>query len=465
MRPLTLPRLVDQQVRLITDVTVWTGQAWRAHADVAIAGGAVAAVRDHIPPPPGPGIVDGRGAHLIPGFVNTHTHLQQSLCRGGGEGQPLLRWLLAVGEAMNAITPERAYLAAVAAALEGLLSGTTTLVEHMWPHPSGEVHDAVLAALADVGVRAVLGRGIADRADPTRKWGFDPRLMQPLDSALDDADRLAAAAGDRVRLALAVPNPRSLTVDGMRSAAEFAAERGLTTMIHLSETGTDDALCREHAGMPAVDYLAEGGLIGERLLAVHGVELDEYARRTLAAGGAAVSWNPVSNMRLGSGVAPVMELLAEGVAVGIGVDGAGSNDRQDMLETLRAGAYIQRAHARRADLFDTATMLSIACDGAARALGGPVADVPGAVTVGRPADLTLLRFDRDFACLPVTDPGATLLTCGTPRIVDTVLVGGEAVVVGGSSTRIDVDALTAALVTSGRTAGEGARSSRTAGPS
>ncbi|KAB7756907.1 amidohydrolase family protein [Mycolicibacterium mucogenicum] len=448
MSSLTLPRRTDQQVRLVTDVTVWTGRTWRAHADVVIADGAVAAVRDHARSPWAPGTVDGAGAHLIPGFVNTHTHLQQSLCRGVGEGQPLLQWLLAVGEAMNAITPERAYLATVAAALEGLLSGTTTLVEHMWPHPSSEVHDAVLAGLADVGVRAVLGRGIADRADPTRKWGFDPRLMQPLDSALNDVDRLAAAAGDRVQLALAVPNPRSLTIEGMRSAAAFAADRALTTMIHLSETGTDDARCREHAGMSAVDYLAEGGLIGERLLAVHGVELDEYARRILAAGGAAVSWNPVSNMRLGSGVAPVTELLAEGVAVGIGVDGAGSNDRQDMLETLRAGAYVQRAHARRADLFDTATMLSIACDGAARALGGPVAEVPGGVTVGRPADLTLLRFDRDFACLPVTDPGATLLTCGTPRIVDTVLVGGEAVVAGGSSTRIDVDALTAALLTS-----------------
>lgn len=449
MTSLALPCPTAPKVERIADVTVWTGREWRAHADVAIANGAVLEVCDHVPAPAGPGTVDGAGAHLIPGFVNTHTHMQQSLCRGVGEGQPLLRWLLAVGEAMNAITPERAYLATVAAALEGQLSGTTTLVEHMWPHPDAEVHDAVLAGLADVGARAVLGRGIADRGDPTRKWGFDPGLMQSLDSALEDVDRLAAAAGDRVNLALAVPNPRSLTVEGMRTAADFARDRRLTVMIHLSETGTDDALCREHAGMPAVDYLAEGGLIGERLLAVHGVELDAYAQRTLAAGGAAVSWNPVSNMRLGSGVAPVTDLLAAGVAVGIGVDGAGSNDRQDMLETLRAGAYVQRAHARRADLFDTATMLAIACDGASRALGAPVADVPGGVTVGRPADLTLVRFDRDFACLPVTDPGATLLTCGTPRIVDTVIVGGEAVVAGGVSTRIDVDALTAELIALG----------------
>ncbi len=450
MRPVVLrPDAAQTRIDTISDVTVWTGAAWRPHTDVLITDGVVTEVRDHVPGTAGPGVLDGVGGHLIPGFVNTHTHVQQSLCRGVGEGRPLLEWLLAVGEAMNAVTPERAYLAAVAAALEGLLSGTTTLVEHMWPHPDPEVHDAVLAALSDVGVRAVLGRGIADREDPTRRWGFDPRLIQPLDTALADTDRLAAAAGDRITLGLAVPNARSMTIEGMRTAAAFARDRDLTVMIHLSETGTDDAMCRANAGLSAIDYLAEGGLIGERLLAVHGVELDAHARRALSAGGVAVSWNPVSNMRLGSGVAPVRELLADGVAVGLGVDGAGSNDRQDMLETLRAGAYVQRAHARRADLFDIGSMLAIACDGAARALGLPVAPTPGGVSVGRLADLTLLRFDRDFACLPVSDPGATLLTCGTPRIVDTVLVGGDVVVADGRSARIDVDALTAALVALG----------------
>ncbi len=437
-------------VHTIADATVWTGARWRPHTDVLLADGVVVELRDHVAPgdgpgSAGPGVVDAAGGYLIPGFVNTHTHVQQSLCRGVGEGRPLLEWLLEVGTAMNAVTPERAYIATVAAALEGLLSGTTTLVEHMWPHPSAEVHDAVLAGLDAVGVRAVLGRGVADRADPSRRWGFDPRLMQPLDSVLADVDRLAAAAGPLVTLGLAVPNPRSLTVEGMRTVAGFARDRGLTVMIHLSETATDDAMCIEHAGLRAIDYLAEGDLIGERLLAVHGVELDAHARAVLAGAGAAVSWNPVSNCRLGSGVAPVVQLLADGVAVGIGVDGAGSNDRQDMLETIRMGAYTQRAQARRADLFDAATMLGIACDGAGRALGFPVGPAAGGVCSGRLADLTLLRFDRDFACLPVSDPGATLLTCGTPRIIDTVLVGGEIVVADGRSTRIDTAALAAAL--------------------
>ncbi|MEQ6899771.1 amidohydrolase family protein [Nocardioides sp. YIM 152588] len=432
----------------ITDVTVWTGTGWRERCDVVLADGVVTDLRDHRPGAAWAGeALDGSGGHLVPGFTNTHTHLQQSLCRGVGEGQPLLAWLLTVGEGMKAVTPRRAYVAAVAAALEGLLSGTTTLVEHAWPHRDDAVGRAVQEALDLVGVRAVLGIGVADRPDPTRRWGFEPSLMKPLDEVFAGVDELGRrTAGGRLTPALAVPNPRSLTPDGMKRVRAFAEERGLTAMIHLAETGTDDAMCREHAGVGAVELLAQSDFLWDRLLAVHCVEVDDAMIAALAAHDVAVAWNPVSNMRLGSGVAPVEKMLAAGVRVGIGVDGAASNDRQDMLETLRAGAYVQRATDRRADMFGHAEMLALACDGAAATLGQRVgAAAPGGVGVGRPADLTLVRFGRDFACLPVTDPGASLLTTGTPRIVDTVLVDGEVVVADGRSTRVDVEALTREL--------------------
>ncbi|WP_328292773.1 amidohydrolase family protein [Kineococcus sp. NBC_00420] len=427
----------------VTDVTVWDGGTWREHQDVLLRDGAVVAIRPHENGTEG---LDGTGAHLLPGFVNTHTHLQQATCRGVGEGQPLLSWLLAVGQHMAAVTPESAYLAAVAGALDGLRSGSTTLVEHMWPHPSEEVHAAVLQALADVGVRALLGRGVADRPDPTRRWGFDPRLMQPLDTALDHVERLAGATrGTRVTPALAVPNPRSLTPEGLRTVHAFALERDLRISIHLLETSTDEDMCREHAGVGALQYLSDAGFLSDRLLAVHGVALTASDVAALAAAGCAVSHNPVSNMRLGSGVAPVPDLLAAGVAVGLGVDGAASNDRQDMLETMRTAAYLQRATHRRADLLGFADVVALAVDGASSVLG--LAQRPGGgVTVGTPADLTLVRFDRDFGCLPVLDPGAGLLTTGTPRIVDTVLVDGEVVVSDGRSTRIDEEELVAALL-------------------
>jgi len=434
---------------VIADVTLWTGSTWREHADVVLLDGAVAQIVDHEPGRRADGaVLDGSGAHLIPGFTNTHTHLQQAVCRGVGEGEPLLAWLLAIGEGMVGVTPERAYVAAVAAALEGLLSGATTVVEHAWPHPDRRVWHAVQAALDDVGVHAVLGVGVADRPDPTRRWGFEPRLMKPLGEVLDDVeDLLAVTKGSRVRPGLAAANPRSLTVDGMRSVRRFAESRDLTVMIHLAETGTDDAACRENVGVDAVTHLASGDFLWERLLAVHGVALGPAASAELARHQVALSWNPVSNMRLGSGVAPVLDWREMGLDVGIGVDGAGSNDRQDMWETLRSGAYVQRAVHQRADLLGFAEMMAMAVDGAGRSLGAepPPGQEPGGVVVGRRADLTLVRFERDFACLPVRDPGASLLTTATPRIVDIVLVEGEVVVADGRSTRVDEAALVSAL--------------------
>lgn len=417
----------------VTGVTVYTGGGWLPDRDVLIEDGLVTAIA---PAGTGASGIDGRGGYLIPGFVNTHTHLQQSLQRGIAEGTPLLEWLLAVGAGAVAITPERAYTATVAAALEALRSGTTTLVEHMWPHPSVEVHDAVVRGLRDTGIRAVLGRGIADRADASRRWGFEPRLMQPLDDVLAHTEQLRKdTEGSAIKAGLAVPNPRSVTPEGMGAIGEFARERGLPVSIHLLETPTDDLMCREHAGLGAVDYLDGHGFLWDQVLAVHCVALDEAGRRTLAERGVAVSYNPVSNMRLGSGVAAVPDLLDAGVAVGLGVDGAASNDTQDMLESLRAGAYVQRAVRGRADLLGFAEMLDIASGGANSALGLPPRS--GGVTVGDVADLTLIRFERDFATLPVRDPGASILTTGSSRIVDTVLVGGEVVVRDGRSTRVD----------------------------
>ncbi|MFC9982181.1 amidohydrolase family protein [Gordonia sp. NPDC127522] len=412
------------------DVTVYTAGQWKAHHDVHVVDGIVTAIA----PTDRPG--EDTGGYVIPGFVNTHTHLQQSLMRGIAECTPLLEWLLAVGEESVAITPERAYLAAVSACLELLRSGTTTVVEHMWPHPSHEIHDAVVRALRDTGIRAILGRGVADRADPSRKWGFEPRLMQPLGEVLDHVDHLRnEVAGSAISMALAVPNPRSVTDAGMRTIRDFAQERGLPVSIHLLETGTDEQMCRQHTGFGAVDHLDRNGFLWDRVLAVHCVELDDAGQRTLAARKVAVSHNPLSNMRLGSGVAPIPAMLERGLAVGLGVDGAASNDTQDMLATLRIAAYLQRAVHRRADLLGFSQMLDIACGGANSALG--LSPVTGGVTVGSPADLTLVRFDRDYATLPVGDPGASLLTTGSRSIVDTVMVGGEIVVEDGRHTRID----------------------------
>ncbi|MBF6137879.1 amidohydrolase family protein [Nocardia otitidiscaviarum] len=434
---------------VIGDVTVYTatvgGPRWASGQDVVVEHGRVTAIG----PKAGAGralpTVDGGGGHLIPGFVNTHTHLQQSVLRGAGEGLPLLEWLHCVGEFTVAATPEQTYAAALAGGLELLRGGVTTVVEHMWPNPSAAVHDAALRALHELGIRVVFGRGLADRADASRRWGMDPRLLQPLSEAFAHIDTLDARLADtRVTTALAVPNPRCLTPEGMAAVRDYADRTGKTISIHLLETRTDEDMCRAHASCSAVDYLDRGGLLGPRTLAVHCCHLDEYGRGLFAERGVAVSYNPLSNMRLGSGVAPIPAMLAKGIGVGLGVDGAASNDTQDMLLALRMGAYLQRVTHARADLLGFDDMMRMATRGAAAALGD--SDGPVGIAVGDRADLTLLRFDRDFACLPVRDPGATVLTTASPRVVDTVWVDGEAVLRDGHSTRIDEPALTKLLL-------------------
>ncbi|MEU8881848.1 amidohydrolase family protein [Streptomyces hydrogenans] len=433
----------------ITDVTVHTGDRWLPGRDVHLAGGRITAISEHGELPHAGEVLDGHGGHLTPGLVNTHTHLFQAGLRGIGEGLGLLAWLGAVGEEAALLTPERAYATAAAAAAEALRSGTTTLVEHMWPHPSPAVHDAVLRALEDSGVRAVLCRGVADRADPSRRWGYDPRLMQPLEEALAHTDELIAQTrGSRVDIGVAVPNPRCLTPEGMGAVRAYAEERALPVSLHLLETTTDDVLCRDRTGAGAVEYLERAGFLWDRLLAVHCVELDAAGRAALARHGVGVSYNPLSNMRLGSGIAPVPEMLDAGLGVGLGVDGAASNDTQDILEALRIGAYLQRAAHRKADLLGFPEMFAMAAGGANRVLG--IEENPdGGVRPGMRADLVLHRFDRDYACLPVRDPGATLLTCAGSRTVAAVLVGGEVLVRDGEHVRLPSRGLAAGLTRSG----------------
>ncbi|NNH75039.1 amidohydrolase family protein [Nocardia uniformis] len=434
---------------IIGAVTVYAataqGPRWLPDQDVVIVDGRIIAIGPRAAGNRELPYVDGGGGHLIPGFVNTHTHLQQSVLRGAGEGLPLLEWLHCVGEFTVAATPEQTYVAALAGGLELLRGGVTTVVEHMWPNPSAAVHDGALRALNELGIRVIFGRGLADRADASRRWGMDPRLLQPLSEVFAHIDDLDTRLADsRITTALAVPNPRCLTPDGMSAVREYSDRTDKTISIHLLETGTDDDMCRLHVACSAVDYLDRGGLLGERTLAVHCVHLDEYGRKLFAERGVAVSYNPASNMRLGSGTAPVPEMLAAGIGVGLGVDGAASNDTQDMLLALRMGAYLQRVTHKRADLLGFDDMMRLATRGAANALGEPTG--PVGVAVGDRADLVLLRFDRDFACLPVRDPGATLLTTASPRVVDTVWVDGEAVIRDGRSTRTDEQALTQLLL-------------------
>jgi cytosine/adenosine deaminase-related metal-dependent hydrolase len=427
---------------VIEGAVPWRDGAWAAPSDIAVRGGRI----DSILPAGAAGraganaTLPASGCYALPGFVNTHTHLFQALLRGVADGLGLERWLLAVGEAYVAADPESSYVAAACAAAELLRSGATTLVEHGYPHPNREVHEAIIQALRDVGIRAVYCRGVADKADPTREWGFEPRLLEPFDHQLAHLEELLARhAGSRLTVGIAPPNPRALSPEAMREVRALSDRLGLCVSIHLGETGFDDRACLGHVGMRAVPYLDRHDFLWERLLAVHCVRVEATDRAVLARRSSGVSYNPVSNLRLGSGIAPIPEFLELGVAVGIGVDGAASNDTQDMFETIRFGSYVQRGRLRDASVLDAAAMIRMATDGANGALG--LESRPRGLQPGAQADIVLLRYERELSGVPVTDPGVALLTHATSRSVEAVVVDGEVVVSDGRCRRVDEDDL------------------------
>jgi cytosine/adenosine deaminase-related metal-dependent hydrolase len=435
----------DNNHVIVVGGAVWSDGTWKDDHDIVVTGELVAAVRPSRlgrAPDPRPRLaIDARDAFVIPGFVNTHSHLFQVLLKGIGDGRPLHEWLTVVGDAILHLTPEDAYSAAVLGGLEALQSGTTTIVDHMYPHPDRDVYDALIRGLNAVGIRAIVGRGVADRADPSRRWGFIPELVEPLDGALEHVEKLvqSCALDSRVTIAFAPPNPRCLTPVAMKELRSASDAHAVPVSIHLCESRMDDAVCRQEAGVGAVEYLHQNDFLWERLLAVHCCYVDEGGRRTLQGSRAGVSHNPVSNMRLGNAIAPVRELLDAGVPVGLGTDGAASNDTQNMMETIKLAAFAQRARLEDAAALGSREVFELATFGANGTLGLP-APVNGLVPGAR-ADLVVLRFDKSLSSVPVIDPLVSLVTSGSPSAVETVMVGGEVVLRDGRSARVEQSSL------------------------
>ncbi|HEY7280258.1 MAG TPA: amidohydrolase family protein [Actinomycetota bacterium] len=434
---------------LVRGARAWRGDGWSPPSDLVVREGRIESI---VPAgegaaPEGAPVLEAAGCHALPGFVNTHTHLFQALLRGAAEGLGLHDWLFAIGEAYVAATPEQSAAAAAAAAAELLRSGATTIVEHGYPHPDREVHDAIVEAVSEVGARVIYCRGIADKADPGRQWGFEPRLIEPWDDQLTHVEQLHrrfAEPGCRLSVGLAPPNPRALSPGAMGDARELSDRLGLPVSVHLCETDFDDRSCLEHAGLRAAPYLDRHGFLWDRFLGVHCVHVGPEDRALLAERGCAVSYNPVCNMRLGSGFAPIPEFLELGVPVGIGVDGAASNDTQDMFEALRYGSYVQRGRLGDATALGAPAMIRMATDGANRALG--VESRPAGLQPGLAADLVLVRFERELSAVPALNPAVTLLTQATSRSVESVIVAGEVVVSDGRCVRVSEDDVIARAV-------------------
>ena len=370
--------------------------------------------------------IDAGGGLVVPGFIQTHIHLCQTLFRGAADDLPLLAWLRERVWPLEAAHDDRTLTAATRLAAAELSAGGTTSILTM-----ETVHgtDAVLEALVATGMRATVGKCLMDIGDDA-----PARLKQPLVAALDESvaldKRWRDAADGRLRTALAPRFAISCSPALLEATAALSASAGLLVHTHASEQRDEVAIVRARTGLDNMAYLASVGLATERLCAAHCVWVTEAEQALMAERSVKVLHCPGSNLKLGSGVAPVHEMRARGISVSLGADGAACNNTLDMFHEMRLAATLQ-AMRHGPGALPAREAVWMATREGARALG--LADQIGSIEVGKRADLVVISTDGVHQ-RPAADPYATLVYSCRPSDVRATIIDGRVVYRDGQLT-------------------------------
>ena len=397
-------------------------------------------------------VIDARGHAVLPGLVNTHHHMFQSLTRvlPAAQDAELFGWLRTLYPIWAGLTPEMVRVSTQLAMAELLLSGCTTSSDHLYLYPNGVRLDDSIEAAAQIGMRFHVARGSMSVGES--EGGLPPdSLVEREDHILFDTRRLIEAYDDKARYSLlrvvAAPcSPFSVSPGLMRDSAALARALGTRLHTHLAENDHDIAYSRSRFNMTPTEYADSVGWLGDDVWHAHCVKLDAPGIARFATTGTGVAHCPCSNMRLASGIAPVRRLLDAGVPVGLGVDGSASNDGAHLLGEARTALLLARVgksmeafgcDAGPAELSARAA-LELATRGGARVLGR--SDI-GHLAPGMAADLAL--FDLRSVGLAggaVHDPVAALLMCAPAQAACTI-VNGRVLVREGQLTSVDLGPL------------------------
>jgi 8-oxoguanine deaminase len=421
-----------------------------------IAGGAVF-VRDHVIEAVGPSaelpstadeVIDAHDQIVIPGLVNTHHHMFQTLTRARAQDDELFGWLHGLYPLWAHLTPEMVCVSTQTAMVELLLSGCTTTSDHLYIYPngrSGQVRlDDSIEAAAQIGMRFHAARGSMSVGES--QGGLPPdRLVEREDAILKDTQRLIERWHDPRRFAMqrvvvAPCSPFSVSRELMRDSVLLAREHGVSLHTHLAENDNDIAYTREKFGCTPAEYAEQLGWLGPDVWCAHCVKLDAAGIALFARTGTGVAHCPCSNMRLASGIAPIRAMRDAGVSVGIGVDGAASNDAGHLLGEVRMAMLLQRvAHGsvKGPSAMSAREALEIATLGGAKVLNR---DDIGALAPGMAADIVTVPLGDIGMAGALHDPLAALLFCHVPRVKHSI-VGGRVVVRDGRVTTLDVPML------------------------
>ena len=389
-------------------------------------------------------ILDAAGGYLLPGFIQTHIHLCQTLFRGFADDMPLLEWLRRRVWPMEAAhTPATLRASVQLAAAELLLSGTTSVLTMETVHDT----DVVFETLADTGLRAAVGKCMMDAADETVPVRLRESTHASIDESLGLKKRWDGAANGRLRAVFAPRFAVSCSRELLEAVAALSRQEDTLVHTHASENKEEVELVRAlSGGFSNLEYLAGTGLATERLCAAHCVWATDREQQLLADRGVKVLHCPGSNLKLGSGIAPISEMRARGISVSLGSDGAACNNRLDMFDEMRLAATLQ-AVRRGPGALPARDVLSMATREGARALGRY--DELGSIQPGYRADLILLDRDRlHLATAP--DPVSAIVYAARGTDVRTTMVDGQILVDDFSLTKTDQDEVAAQAVSATR---------------
>ena len=413
------------------------------HAEgwIAIEGDRIAALGSGAPPEAGEGVrrIDGRGCLATPGLVNCHHHLYQWSTRGLAQDEDLFGWLTALYPVWARIDEEVVHASARAGLAALAVSGCSTSTDHHYLFPGGgnDLLAAAIAAAGEIGLRFHPCRGSMNLG---RSHGG-----LPPDEVVEDHDAILAATeeaiarwhdpspGSMLRVAVAPCSPFSVTGELMRESAGLARRHGVRLHTHLAETVEEEDFCLERFGVRPVEYLEGLDWLGPDVWLAHCVHLSAEEIARLARAGTGVAHCPSSNARLGAGIAPVADMVRAGMSVGLGVDGAASNESGELAVEVREALLVARLRGGPGAMTARGA-LALGTVHGARCLGRE-ADI-GSLEPGKLADIVLWRLDS-AAHAGIADPVAALVF-GPPRGAELLLVGGRAVVEGGELRTADL---------------------------
>ena len=390
-------------------------------------------------------VIDATGMVVLPGLINTHHHLYQTLTRAlpAVQNANLFDWLTYLYPIWAELTAEAVYHSALVGLAELLLSGCTTVSDHLYLVPKDSRHDDEIRAARELGVRFHPCRGSMSLGQS--RGGLPPdSVVETEDAILADCERLLSAFHDprpysMLRLVVAPCSPFSVTGDSMKRSAAWARRHGLAMHTHVAETLDEEEFCLQRFGCRPVEYMRQLDWMGSDVWYAHAVHLNQDEIELMAETGTGVAHCPSSNMRLGSGIAPIREMLDAGVKVSLAVDGSASNDSSHMLAEARQALLLQRVTKGAAALTVEET-LEMATLGGARVLGR---DDVGSLQPGKAADFVGVTLDRlQFAGAACHDPVATLLMC-TPPTVDLSVINGRIAVEDGHIPKLDLERIVA----------------------